>query len=108
MTKNRIFAIDMTHFDSADMVGTFLPINSLGLDEACFIIRITNDTSADVIVSFDGVTDNDYVRYGETLQLYAVPSDDRTNFAKGLVVYLRGAANQGYIYLSGYYKLPGL
>jgi len=105
-TQNSIHAIEMIHFDSSNLTGGYDVLNADGLDEACYMLRITNDSGTDVIVSYDGATNHDYVRTGEVLQIYAIPSYDRSNFKKGTIVYLVGNASQGYIYLSGYYKLP--
>lgn len=106
MQKNRVLAIEMTDVDSGTLGAAYVPINTNGLDESCFMIRIINDTTNDITVSFNGVTDNEYVRSGETLQLYAVPSGDRSEFGKGSVVYAKGTAGNGTVYLSGYYKMP--
>jgi len=61
-----------------------------------------------IIVSFDGVTDHEFVRTGETLQIRArePQTSNRSNFAKGTKIYARGGFQlKGDIYLSGYYQL---
>lgn len=96
----------MIHFDSSTLTGGYDLVNEDGLEEACYLLRVINDSGLDVIVSFDGAHDHDYVRTSDSLQIYAIPSYDRSNFAKGTKVYLKGTADQGNIYLSGYYKIP--
>lgn len=112
--KNSIQAIQMTSFNTNALAVTYKPINSSGLTEACYLIRIINDSNIDVTISFDGVTANDYVRTGETLELAAlsVPNSSSSNlghFRQGTVVSVKGTgAGAGYIYLSGYYQPFGI
>ena len=105
MQKNRLLPIGITSFDTASLAVGYLPINPLGIDEPCCILRIINNSTADVTVSFDGVNNNDVVVSGDTLQLYApILVYDRADFKKGTVIYLKGAGvGVGYVYLSGYY-----
>jgi hypothetical protein len=108
MVKNPLMPIEMTSFDSSVMTAGYKVINADGLDEACCVLRITNDSTLDVTISFDGTKDHDYLCTGDVLQISAPPSlTDRANFAKGVKVYLKGAAGQGCIYLSGYYRPLG-
>lgn len=105
-SKNRVIPIVMTSFDTAGLDGTYKVVNTSGLEEACYVLRIINDSDIDVIVSYDGVNANDYVQAGETLQVYSqVYERNHTNFAKGTKVYVTGAgAGTGLVYLSGYHQ----
>ena len=70
MPVNYVLPITMTSKDSATIAGGYNVVNT-GLTSACFMLRVVNDSNADIIVSFDGATDNDYIIAGETLQIYA-------------------------------------
>ena len=106
--KDKISSIPLTSIDSATVSGTYQAINSSGLDNPCFLIRIINDSSQDVTISYDGTTDNDYLRTTETLSLpfqtNARPSNFVANIPKGTKVYVKGTAGTGAIYLAGYYS----
>jgi len=109
-SKNAVKLIELTSIDVSILDGAYLPINPLGLDEACFMVRIINDSNLDVHVSYDGVTDHEFVMYGESLKA-PIPPDtgSKVNFAKGSIVYVSGDGAQytGNIYLSGYYRANG-
>lgn len=106
--NNSVKAITLQSFDSAGLAASFKAINSSGLTEACFMIRIINDCDEDVTISFDGTTSNDYLRTGETLDLAPQPYGKFAYFKQGTVVYVKGSAGTGLIYLSGYYQSVGL
>jgi len=105
--KNRVSAIPISSIDSATFVGTYLVLAD-GLPKACFVIRITNACSVPVLISYDGITQHDYLKAGETLQLpvqnNAQPPGSIANFSKGLKVSVKGLAGIGYIFLAGYYQ----
>jgi len=107
MANNKIKALTLASFDSSGLSGTYQAINSGGLANPCVILRIINDSNQDVTVSYDGSTNNDYVRSGESLilngQSNSLPNSFVANFAKGTVVYVKGTSGTGSIYLAGYY-----
>ena len=74
---------------------------------ACFLIRIINATNQDISISYDGVTDHDYLIAGQTLQITSQTNSphnvDCALFPIGTKVYAKGLAGAGTIYLTGYY-----
>lgn len=108
MIRNWIDAVEMTSFDSSTMLATFQPIDATGLDYACFLIRIVNDSDKDVIISYDGTTDHDYLIAHDTLNLSiqrnSQPGSRVAQMRENSVIYLRGTAGTGNIYLAGYYQ----
>lgn len=108
MSKNCIRAIEMTSLDTAGLAGDFAAINPDGLTESLVFMRITNDSDTDLVVSYDGATDNDYVRAGSTIDLNvqtnSLPNGKVAQFSKGTVIYVRSAAGIGLVYLAGYYQ----
>lgn len=107
MSNNKLKAIPLTSFNTTGLSATYQAINSSGLSDACVILRITNDSNQDITVSYDGSTDNEYVRTGESLVLNAqsnsLPNSFVANFAQGTIVYVKGSSGTGSVYLSGYY-----
>jgi hypothetical protein len=106
--KNIVSAIPMTSINANTFNGTYMVINAAGLPQACTLLRIMNKSNVDVLVSYDGVTDNDYVQANTTLeinpQLNAQPNNYHAAFPKSMPVYVNGAHGAGLVYLVGYYQ----
>ena len=111
MSKNSVSAIEMIHYDVnlLDPVA-YDVINSLGLDEPCFIIRIINNSDGDITISYDGMNDHDYLQAYSHLtlnfQTNSQVDNDTMSMIKGTHVYVRGTYGKFgvYIYLVGYYQ----
>lgn len=105
---NYILPIARATLDSATLAGAYKAINSTGLANSCSVLRIINDSDTDINVSYDGTTDHDYVKTGETLQLdlqaNSTPNSYVSYIRKGTVVYAKSAAGVGNIYVAGYYQ----
>lgn len=110
MALNKVNAIVLTSVASSAVTGTYQAINPAGLDQACFFLRIINSSTTDVTISYDGVHDHDHVITAMSLDVNAQTNSSPNNksalFAKGQVVYVKGTAGTGNIYLAGYYTLP--
>lgn len=108
MATNRVQAIPLTSIASSTVSGTYQAINANGLSEACFMIRINNDSNKDITVSYDGSTDHEFIIASDFLQVDAQnnarPNNFIALFPKGMIVYVKGTAGTGNIYLSGYYQ----
>lgn len=107
MVSNVINAIEMKNLDSSTFTGVYLPITT-GVPKPVCLLRIINASNIPVTVSYDGVTAHDYVRAGTETTLYFQASNQPTNsvsvLRKGTIVYIKGGAGVGYIYLAGYYQ----
>lgn len=106
--KNSVLAIPLASAASSGVSGTYLAINATGLPNACFKIRITNNSTKDITISYDGINDHEYLPTAfAALDVYAQPGAQPNNFianfAKGTVVWVKGTAGTGNIYLSGFY-----
>ena len=110
-TGNAVKSIEAIHFAATDFTGAYQLVNELGFGEACFMIRIVNNSSANILISFDGVTDHDYLASGKSLQLptqdNALPSGLVAKFRRGTSLYFKAFPFKigftGIIYLIGYY-----
>jgi len=110
MAKDYVKAITMQNVDSTGIaIDTWTAFDTGGIEEACFFIRITNDSDTNVFISYDGINDHEYVQDGNridiNIQTNSSPGNYVAKLRKGTVVYVRGTAGQsGLIYLSGYYN----
>jgi len=90
------------------IAGTLQALNAGGLDGACFMIRITNASSQSIVISYDGVYDHDVLLDGDILQIDFQTNNRPGNkvalLAKDTVIWIKGTAGAGFIYLSGFYQ----
>lgn len=107
--KDYVVPIELQSVDTSGIaVDTWVPFNTAGLEGSCFMITFTNDSTVDVVLSYDGVTEHEFLTSYTDKTLYfqtnSSPSNYKSMIKKGTVIYVRGAAGQGDIYLSGYYN----
>lgn len=89
------------------MLGTFQVVNAAGLPFPCFFVRIVNASNQAITVSYDGVTDQEYIAANTSLDL-PLQSNAQPNNKVCLIpafteIFVRGTAGVGTIALSGYY-----
>ena len=82
-----------------------------GLLQAVSILRFVSDNPRSILLSYDGVTDNDIIvglagNYTITPQLGATPANYVATFSKGTKIYLKltSMPGLGNLYISGYYQ----
>jgi len=107
MAQTSVKAIPLKSFASASLTASYQAIYSGGLPAACFYLRIQNQSSTAITVSYDGVTDHLYLptlaEERLNAQANAQPNAQGALVPKGTVVYVKGTAGTGSVYLSGYY-----
>jgi len=107
MPTNRVNAIEMYSKNSATLTGGY-DLVVTALDESCFLLRVINASNRSVVVSYDGVNDNDYIAASGVLQLSFQTNNKIPNkialLRKGQKIYLKGTAGTGFIYIAGYYN----
>lgn len=104
--QNNLIAIPMTSIASTAL-GGYAALNPLGLPTPCFVLKIVNNSDADVTVSFDGTTDNDFVPKGTSDIMPPLYCNQPNNFSalwkQGQKVFIKGVAGMtGSVYLVGY------
>lgn len=109
MSKNYIVPIEMQSIDASTVAaGAFTAIKASGVEGACSFIRITNASNTDIIISFNGVDDHEYIPSNKSISTYfqvsKSPASFESKMSKKTVIYARGAAGVGYVYVSGYYN----
>lgn len=109
--KNTILTVPMTTFASSSVTGSYQPIITGGLAHPCFLLRITNASTKDITISFDGVNDADYIFSNTANNIPTnyplIPNTNSAQFPKGLQIYVKGTAGTGNIYVAGYYQSQG-
>lgn len=108
MPTNTIKALVLTSIASSTLSSSYQPINPNGAEGACLMLRVNNTSNEDIILSYDGVNENEYVLAATLLevpaQLNSQPNNHVCLFPKGQIVYIKGTAGTGTIYLTGYYQ----
>jgi hypothetical protein len=104
--RNSVSAIPLGVAPANAFDGTYQLVG--GIPQACFMLRIINNTSEDVLISYDGVTDNDVVIHETTTQLDPQTNSQPNNFIclfpKGMTIYVKAAQGTGELYIAGYYQ----
>ncbi len=107
MAQNKVKAATRGSLAGMSVSSSYQAINSTPFVGACFRIAIYNTTNGAIDISFDGSTDHDVVPATSYIvidaQTNAQPSAFTALFSKNLVVYAKGSAAAGTVYVSGYY-----
>jgi hypothetical protein len=107
MAQNSVKPFLLSSKASSTVTGSYTALNSSGFIQSPFFIRINNASNQAITVSYDGVNDHEYISLGGILELptqtNSQPNAHMALFPKGTVVYVKGTAGTGNIYLSGYY-----
>ena len=88
---------------SSTITGTYAPLGT-SFGHPMRLVKIVNNSTMDVTVSFDGINDNDYVPTGSftlyDLTTNKVLPDTTFVFQNGTQVYVKGTAGTGNVYLT--------
>jgi len=109
MAKSFVKSIVATEVDASTLGVGLVPINVNGLDQACFLIRIINNSNVTILISYDGINAGDVLPPNNILQLdfqtNSAPNGFVANLKKGTVVSVDSTApGIGLIFLCGYYQ----
>lgn len=92
---------------SSAVTSSYTALNGTGFAEAPFFIRINNASSMAITVSYDGVNNHEFIAANTVFELpsqtNSQPNAQIALFPKYTIVYVKGTAGTGNIYLSGYY-----
>ncbi len=107
MAQNSVKSFVLSSVLSSSVTTLYAPLNSSGFTHTPFFIRIINASSVAITVSYDGINDNEFIPANSVFELpsqtNSQPNAQVALFSKGTVVYVKGTAGTGNIYLSGYY-----
>jgi len=116
---SRFQCIEMAVFASSTLTSTFTGMNLAanyeiytgnGFQYDIKILKVYNGSTSGVFISYDGITQHDYWPVGATIiiDLQSNHADNSAygsgtlNGAKGEIIYGKGVAGAGDIYISGY------
>lgn len=111
--KNAIQSVVMASFWNGLLTPNYKVMNASGLEESCFLIRVINNTTDYIGISFDGVTDHDFLKRGAVLRIAALNfplhSSNLARFSKYTKVYIKGPGaklppDDSYVHLCAYYR----
>lgn len=108
-SKNRIVAAELATFAGSSLTTAFQVINSAGFPAPCFRLRIVNNSSLDITISYDGSTSNEFIKAATSFDLPApsnsLPYMSMALFPLGMKVYVKSTASgTGIIYVSAYHQ----
>ncbi len=107
MAQNSVKPLDLASVLSSTVTALYAPLNGTGFSQAPFFIRIINASNMAITISYDGVNDHDFVVANSVLEIpcqsNAQPGAFVALFPKNTIVYIKGTAGTGTIYIAGYY-----
>lgn len=108
MPTNSVKATPLLTFNSASLTGTYQAINGpAGLPHECAMLLWSNDGSTAFMISYDGITDNEYILADSYKPLLfkecSLPNNNVATLSKGTIIYVKGTAGTGTIAASAYY-----
>jgi len=108
MTKEFIVPMELQSIDSATIDPALWTAIGNPVEEALSLIKITNASDEDIIISYDGIREHEYIVSGKKSVTYFQFNErndcDTALLAKNTVIYVKGTAGTGYIFVAGYYN----
>lgn len=107
MAQNSVKPLVLSSILSSAVTTLYAPLNGTGFSQSPFFVRINNASTMPITISYDGVHDHEFISANSVFELpsqtNAQPSAQVALFPKFTIVYVRGTAGTGNVYLSGYY-----
>ena len=107
MAQNSVKPLALSSILSSTVTAIYTPLNGTGFSKAPFFIRINNASSVAIAISYDGITDHEFLAANSVFELSSQtnsqPNSGVALFPKNTIVYIKGTTGTGSIYLSGYY-----
>lgn len=107
MPQDIVKAFPMVVYNSAALAAGYTSMNPAGLPGACFWLQLLNDSSVDMTVSFDGITDHLFLPHGYEFPMFpmtgALPNNRVLLFPAHMQIYAKGVAGVGNVYITGFY-----
>jgi len=114
MATDKFGALPGLIFDASTLTTSYQLVPNSALAYPAGLIRAVNDSNKAVWVSFDGVTDNTYLRAGSDAEIYAQvnkqPLANKSAFPAQTKIWLRlptgVTAGTGSVVVEAYYNKP--
>jgi hypothetical protein len=109
--SNILQAITMAVYDTAGLAAAYAPLNGGGFSGDIKVLKIYNASNTPITISYDGVTDEDFypATNGFILDIQSnhssggMSSPGKWRGKKGQIIYGKGAAGVGSLYIVGYF-----
>jgi|FreactcultuFSWF8_1027224.scaffolds.fasta_scaffold11643_2 hypothetical protein len=112
--KNIVKAITLNSLAASGFSNSYVLVTpASGIASPCFLLRLINNSSEDVAVSYDGVTDNDFIPKMTSVNINAQTNSQPQNqcalFPIGTQVWIKAADDMGtgQFSVAGYYQPVG-
>lgn len=108
LSSTRILPEALRSINSSTFTGSYQTVGT-AFANPIRIMKITNNSTKDVTVSWDGTNDHDYVPAGSFVLIDVCTNRDENSsagalfIALGTQIYVKGSAGTGSVYLSCYY-----
>ena len=103
--QQRLYPNPLKSIDSASFTGSYQTLG-IPLENACRIIKLTNNSTVLVTVSWDGINDHEILPPGSFVLLDASANKENSGvceISQGTQFLVKGAAATGLVYLSSYF-----
>ena len=109
--SNRLEFETLVNFDASTLTGTFQAINGTGSTNPFIAFKIYNSSTSLVILSYDGVTEHDFVPPGSWFIFDAETNADgwgdgsggHKSLPVGTIVYAKNSSNTDRLMMVGYH-----
>jgi len=107
MAQNSVKTIDLTIVNSVAIPAAYAAVADVVIEKALFYIRIVNDATTAITISYNGIDDHEYIAPNSFFELNAQANSQPNNqvclFSVNSTVFIKGVAGVGSISISGYY-----
>ena len=100
-TKMYVTPLSVMSIRASALSNNYKEVGEFGTPSPCVTLRIMNNSKLDILISYNGVDDNDFLGAGETLHL-SEGSALNPGFRKGIKVFTKKAPKREKIYVTGY------
>lgn len=107
---NFVQAITLVVYDTSALTGSFAALNGSGTTQPLKILKIYNASDVGITLSLNGSTNHDFMPAGGTFLLdvqanasKVAGGDGSWLVKKGQIIYGKGSAGTGNLYITGYY-----
>jgi hypothetical protein len=107
--KNKVLPITINSISAGTFNNTFQLLSpASGIPQSLIMIRLINDTTVGVFISYDGVNEHDFVAAATNLTIQFQTNSQQQNqvccLAQGTKIYVRSSVGTGTFFLGGFYQ----
>ena len=103
--NQRLYPNPLKSIDSASFTGSYQTLG-IPLETACRVVKLTNNSTVLVTVSWDGINDHEILPSGSFILIDVSSNRETSNIceiSQGTQFLVKGIAGTGSVYLSSYF-----